>query len=475
MSSKDLDLLKKFFAQNNGVNFIRLHWVDYSGVLRTRIIPRARSIRLATGSDTYRLAQNCMICPISTSPRCFPLEVEDWTLYPDWTSLMLCGFAPTHASVMCVTAHKGTWTTTTLNPNPEHFARCPRTLLQTVLRNFYAEYPRFQDGLLLGFEIEFVLLDESSNLASSLDRMVGYSLTAGIRAENLVIIEEIVTALAHAGVEIYHLHTETTDQLEIALSPLAPVQAVDALMMAQETIRTICIRHGRRACTAPRPTLLSSGPLNGCHVHLSLNPVSGLKSPANVTEERQIKEDQEEQAISAGYASFLAGILRKTKALCAFGLANYDSYWRVLGDCAGEWIGWGTHNREFPVRGMRPNRWEIRYLDTTANVYLFVAALVASGMDGMKQTTPLTITDCPLVPQLYSPDEAERRLREYGITERMPKSLEVALKYAQEDGELRGWVGEELFAQYRRVKDIEIQYFSGMSDEVRRQKFLDYF
>lgn len=436
MAAEAASLVEKFFATNPDVKFVRLQWVDYSGVLRTRIVTKTRCKHLASGTDCCQLAQNCMVIPISTAPRCFPDGIEDWNLRPDWGTLMLCGFAPAHASLMCFTAHLGL-------ANP--FARCPRKLLYEVQNSFQDQYG---SKLLMGFEIEFVLLDESSNLAQSMDRMIGYSMTAGLRTKNLVIMEEIVAALEMSGIEVYHLHTEVVEQFEIALSPLPPMQAIDALMMAQETIRTICIRHGLRATTTPKPVF--NGPQSGCHVHLSLNPAPEA-------------------------TLFLAGVLRKLKSLCAFGLPNYDSYYRVAGDCAGEWIAWGTHNKDLPIRQFSSNRWEFRFLDATANVYLFTAALLSAGMAGMKQKYVLTIRDCQVVPSALSLEEAERQLQDYGITERMPSKLQWSLDFAKSDKELQGWIGTELFTQYVKVKEKEVEYFSKMTDEERRQKFLGYF
>lgn len=428
--------VEKFFTKNPGIKFVRLQWVDFSGVLRTRFITKIRCMHLAIGSNHYSLGLNCMIIPISTAPQCFHDGPEAWELRPDWQTLKVCGFAPEHASVMCFNSHLG---------SADHFARCPRKLLSKVLHDFEDEYG---SNLLMGFEIEFVLLDESSNLAKSMDRLAGYSMTAGLRAENLTIIEEIMAALQVSGIEIYHFHIEVADQLEIALSPLPPMQAIDALMLAQETIRTICIRHKLRATMTPKPVF--NGPQNGCHVHLSLNPAP---QPS----------------------SFLAGILQKLKSLCAFGMPNFDSYYRVVGDGSGMWIGWGTENRDLPIRQISPNHWEIRCLDATANMYLFVAATLSAGMAGIQQKLPLNIRDCPVLPSEYTIKEAGERLSKYGITEHMPSKLELSLDSAKCDQELEGWIGAELLAHYRKVKDKEVEYFSKMTEEERRQKFLNYF
>jgi hypothetical protein len=54
------NLAEEFLTKNNSVKFGRLHWVDYSGVLLTRIITKARCLRLAQGAHCYHLDQYCM-------------------------------------------------------------------------------------------------------------------------------------------------------------------------------------------------------------------------------------------------------------------------------------------------------------------------------------------------------------------------------------------------------------------------------
>ncbi|KAH8592650.1 hypothetical protein B0O99DRAFT_629476 [Bisporella sp. PMI_857] len=63
----------------------------------------------------------------------------------------------------------------------------------------------------MGFEIEFVLFDESFNLAKSIGQTIEYSMTAGFRTDNLVVIKEIVTALELSGIEVYYFYTEVVD------------------------------------------------------------------------------------------------------------------------------------------------------------------------------------------------------------------------------------------------------------------------
>lgn len=220
--------------------------------------------------------------------------------------------------------------------------KCPRMLLVQALERLDKEWGI---KVLVGFEIKFVLLDGDglNDVIKPLDRLNRYSRTAGLRAETLDLVEEIINALEQSSISIHHFHAEVQDQLEIALTPDPALQAVDSLVLAQETIQAICVRRNLKATMTPKLTL--TGPSNGLHLHLSL---------VNVNVEH----------VSADH--FIAGVLDHMGSLCAFGMANYDGYARSVGDAAGAWIGFGTDNRDLPVRKISDWHWEFRMMDGTA-------------------------------------------------------------------------------------------------------------
>ncbi|KAI6088623.1 glutamine synthetase [Hypoxylon rubiginosum] len=435
--SFDEEKLKEFLQANDSIKFIRLQWIDFSGVLRARFVPVARCLRIASGSEDVRLAQNSMLIPISTAPRIFSLSDyhETWYLRPDWSSLRLCGFKAGHAAVMSFVDQKDAET---------RFDKCPRMLLVQAVEQLEQKWGT---KVLVGFEIEFVLLDESNNVVKPMDRLNGYSRTAGLRAETLDLVEEIVDALEKSSINIHHFHAEVQDQLEIALAPESPFEAIDSLVMAQEAIRTICVRRNIKATMTPKPTL--AGPSNGLHLHLSLSK-------------------PEEVAAN----DFLAGVLSHMGSLCAFGMANYDSYVRSAGDAAGAWVGFGTDNRDLPVRKIGDCHWEFRMMDSTANPYLFVAVVLLAGLDGLKKETELAWKDCKFFPHLM---DNEWRI-EYGMDKRMPGTLKETLNHLKGDAAVKTWMmAEDLLKWYVSVKDKEVEEFEKIPDEQRRLRFLEYF
>jgi glutamine synthetase len=261
--------VSSFFNSQSGVKYVRLQRVDFSGVLRTRTVTKARCLQLAAGTNRYALAQNCMIIPISTASAAFTEGPQVRELHSDWPSLTPCGFAPKYASVMCFIEHRAK---RSASPN------APDALTH-IVESFEKQHTT---SLLIGFEIEFVLLNEASELANPLDRIAGYSMTAGLRGSNLFMLEASKTG-------VHYFHTEIADQLEIVLGPITPVHAIDALMQAQEAIRTICVHHSLKASLTPRPVV--NGPHNGCHMHFSMTTAT------------------------QGTDSFVAGVLHKMIAL----------------------------------------------------------------------------------------------------------------------------------------------------------------
>ncbi|RHZ48889.1 uncharacterized protein CDV56_105497 [Aspergillus thermomutatus] len=323
------------------------------------------------------------------------------------------------------------------------FDKCPRMLLVQALEKLELELGA---KVSIGFEIEFVLLDGSDNVIKPLDRLNGYSRTAGLRGETLDLVEEIADALKQSSINIHHFHAEVQDQLEIALAPEPALEAVDSLVLAQEAIRAICVRRNLKATMTPKPTL--SGPSSGLHLHLSLNKLEHGSAD-----------------------NFVAGVLNHMGSLCTFGMANYDGYVRSTSDATGAWIGFGTDNRDLPVRKIGNWHWEFRMMDSTANPYLFVATVLLAALDGLANKTELVWKDCKFFPHLL--DESMRA--EYGMHKSMPVTFKEALDYLKRDVALKTWIGKDLLKWFISVKDKEVEEFGKMTDEQRRLRFLEYF
>ena len=431
--SETLQALERFFEANELVRFVRLHWLDFSGILRTRFLSKHVCVQLAAGTRCYGVGPAGMLFTLAETSGP-PLYQSLLELRPDWSSLRLCGFKPTHASVMCFVR---------LKDHEDPFSQCPRNLLGQILEKSSENAVHFK----VGFEIEFVLLDPSGCVPDGIDKPGAWSTTAALRGASLTILDEISIALEASDIQVYHFHTEIPPQFELALEPLPPMQAIDCLLQTQETIKHICVNHGLSATMSPKP-LLDHEIFSSTHTHLSMSP-----------------SDAEEQ--------FLAGLIQYLPQICAFGMASYDSYLRV-GDrmnTTGAWISWGTENRDVPIRKIEKARWELRTVDATANYYLLLAITIALGLRGQKHNCKLRHQDCRFYPSAMS---EEQRL-ELGIDTRLPSSLREAIDSLSKAPELDGIIGHRMLELYRRVKDLDWKAFECMTKEARRQHYLAVF
>lgn len=425
--------LESFLLANSLVRFVRLHWLDFSGVLRTRFLSKHVCVQLAAGERCYGVGPAGMLFTLADTSGP-PLYQSLLELRPDWSSVRLCGFRPTHASVMCFVRHKD---------QEDPYSQCPRYLLSQILEKSSENAVAFK----VGFEVEFVLLDSSGCVPNDIDKPGAWSTTAGLRGASLAILEEISLALEASDIQVYHFHTEIPPQFELALEPLPPMQAIDCLLQTQETIKHICVNHGLSATMSPKP-LLDHDIFSSTHMHLSVSP-----------------SDAEEQ--------FLAGLLQYLPQICAFGMASYDSYLRVGDrmDTTGAWISWGTENRDVPIRKIEKARWELRTVDATANYYLLLATTIALGLRGQKENYELRHQDCRFYPSRLSEEE---RLS-LGIDTRLPSSLREAVDSLGEVPELNEIIGYSMLALYKRVKDLDWKAFECMTKEARRQHYLAVF
>jgi glutamine synthetase len=175
------------------------------------------------------------------------------------------------------------------------------------------------------------------------------------------------------------------DQLELSLTPTAPVAAADGVILARAVIGRTAARHGMRVSFSPVPFAGEAG--NGAHLHLSLassdGPVfSGGPGPHGLTD-------------TGGAA--IAGILEALPGLLGVYAGSALSAARLVpGNWAGAAACWGLENREAAVRLVADGpasahgaNIELKVVDPSANPYLAVAALLGSALDGVRRRLPL--------------------------------------------------------------------------------------
>ncbi|PVH72820.1 glutamine synthetase [Cadophora sp. DSE1049] len=427
-SEKDDRRWEDFLTTNPGILFIRLIWIDYYGITRVRLTTKSHMSYLQRSRIPLAVSPGALDAPY------FPLtgrlpRAGVTRIYPDWTSLRLCLFAPGHAQMMCYLSEAF---------DGSFLATDPRTLLRKTATRIQALHSR---TVLVGFEAEFFLLDPSQTPPAPIQNGTNCWSMAGLRGKHLQMLEQIVNILEGSGIPVQQFHTENgAGFFEIATSPMTPMEAMDALIYTHETIKTIAIEHGFQATVFPKPS--DANIFAGMHAHVSITPT----------------HDED---------NFLAGLLRSLPAICALGMPNHDSHVRLreLSQTTGEWVSWGTEFRDVPLRKISPGHWEVRCIDGTANMYVVLAAILGAGSKGLEEKASLTWRDCQVSPGSMSP---EVRL-EHGITSRLPESLKsgLALLGGQTSG-LQDILGKRMLEKWISVKETEDVACSQLSETRRR-------
>jgi glutamine synthetase len=451
MSYLYADTLSAVVERFPSLQFLHYHWVDYVGVLRSRVLTISHAQSLENSNRLVRLTPVCSL-PLhgGAAPAGFIGAAGFNALVPDWDSVII--LSTTHASVMCSVSEQSVNHPEFDTSSP--FQRCPRTQLQQLVRLANEE---LQIKLLAGVELEFYLTGLSKDKKddedeSNLGALNDWSTASGLRTQEGGCVEACVQQLQHAGIYVEQYHMERGfRQFEISLGPLPVVRAADVCVQSQEIIKRTAVVHGYKATFFPRPFPKRSP--SGLHVHLSM-----VETPTTATCEPPSQQSH-----------FLAGILERLPLLCAFALGSEASYSRVEQGTIGEWVSWGTENRHTPLRQINQRHWEIRCIDSTSNIYLVMAAFIAAGIMGVKQSTKLRWGDC----RNHVRNLNEQSKADLGIDTPMPKDLGSALQLLERNlTQLEELIPVELMRLYLTVKRKEQEVYANMGETQRRAAYL---
>lgn len=434
---ENANVLSEFLVSHPSTKYFRLHFVALSGILRTRILTAQYFLSLVSEGQHVKIGGKAMLHSVTAKTSSIVPTLGLVELRPDWRSLRPCGYAPGHASVMCCVYDRH------VDEGDDPFHLCPRQKLSRFLKECETSHGR---KFWVGFEIEFVLLDALGEPLRTNDNVNSWCTTSGLRGNTLKLMEDTIEALQASGIYVLHLHSVEPNQLQIATKHSNPMDATDLLMYTHECIKHKAAQYGLRATMAPKA--LKEHLCTGAHAHISIHPPTG--------------QDH-----------FLAGILGDLQSLCAFGLPSFDSYSRVTGisNASGTWVTWGTENRFVPIRGIEAAHWELRYLDATANVYLFLLMTITAGMHGLKENIPLKHSDCQLNP--FKVGEEERT--KLGIVEPMPASLKESTRILEKSTTFDTTLGKSLKEHYVAVKKLDEREMSTWSEDQRREWFTKLF
>ncbi len=430
MSKHKEDVLKA--VRDNNINFVRLQFTDIFGIPKNVEIPAGRLQSVLEKGIAFDGSSIEGFMRISESDMYLRPDPMTFAIYP-WT--MDLGNGRT-ARIIC----------DVLLPNGQPFPGDPRY----VLKRAQSEVEKLGYSMYAGAEAEFFLFLRTPDGRASLelhDRGSYFDLTPLDRGE--AARADIVVALEQMGFEIEAAHHEVApSQHEIDFRYADVLRTADNIVTFRFVVKTIAMQHGLHATFMPKPVAGING--SGMHTHISLwrgseNAFYDPKAPYGLSEVAR---------------QFLAGIIEHIGAITALANPLVNSYKRLVpGYEAPVNISWARINRSALIRVPASNtpetstRIELRSPDPSCNPYLAYAAILVSGLDGIKRK--LTPPD-PVEENIYELTREEREERGIGA---LPGSLDEALAALRRDKVVTAALGEHIVEKYLEAKEKELQEY----------------
>ncbi|NLT84427.1 type I glutamate--ammonia ligase [Leuconostoc sp.] len=436
--------IKQIVVDEN-VEFIRVTFTDVLGAIKNVEVPT---------SQLDKVLDNNLMFDGSSIEGFVRINESDMYLYPDLSTFMIFPWETDGHGGKVARLIADIYTS-----DREPFAGDPRHALRSVLADAReAGFTAFN----VGTEPEFFLfkLDENGNPTTELNDKGGYFDLAPLdMGEN--VRREIVLTLEKMGFEIEAAHHEVAEgQHEVDFKYASALEAADNIQTFKLVVKTIARKNGYYATFMPKPVAGING--SGMHTNMSLFTKDG----------NSFVDTSDEMGLSKTAYNFLGGILEHATAFTALANPTVNSYKRLTpGFEAPVYVAWSASNRSPMVRvpASRGNstRLELRSVDPTANPYTALAAILASGLDGIKrELEPLASVD----KNIYLMDEVERE--KAGITD-LPDTLLAAVRELGADDVVRSAIGEHIADKFIEAKKIEYTSYRQFVSEWETDSYLE--
>ncbi|WP_408011067.1 type I glutamate--ammonia ligase [Pseudalkalibacillus sp. A8] len=442
MSSKyTKDQIFKMVKEEN-VRFIRLQFTDLLGTIKNVEIPT---------SQLEKALDNKMMFDGSSIEGFVRIEESDMYLYPDLDTFVVFPWTSEKGKVARLICD-------IYNPDGTPFEGDPRANLKRILKEM--EDLGFTD-FNIGPEPEFFLFknDDKGEPTLELNDKGGYfDLAPTDLGENCR--RDIVLELEDMGFEIEASHHEVAPgQHEIDFKYADAVTTCDNIQTFKLVVKTIARKHGLHATFMPKPLFGVNG--SGMHANMSL-----FKGKENA-----FYDPNTETQLSETAMQFLSGIVKHAESFTAVTNPTVNSYKRLVpGYEAPCYVAWSMRNRSplirIPASRGISTRIEVRSVDPSANPYLAMAAMLAAGLDGIKNQME---APKPVDRNIYSMDKVERE--QAGIRD-LPATLKDALENFKSNEVMTAALGEHATEHFIELKEIEWDMFRTQVHPWEREQYI---
>jgi len=430
------------------IEFLEIGFVDLSGRLKSMTVPVKQAESLTDVAKDPAVSKGTNIDGSSVIGFS-KVEMSDLHLTPDPDSLVELPYTPDRRAAVMSYVYTRIQAGKDLLP----FDGDPRNILRRVQQKFLGSSKSLQ--LKVEPEFFFVTADgqpyDRASYADTRPRNFG--------AE---IMLEISRALRSIPIEINVIHHEggpSQQEIELDFGPV--MKMADSLVLFKNIVKVTAADKGIDATFMPKPFEGLAG--NGMHCHMQL--WEGDKNLFATERDGEISESAKQ---------FVAGLLKHAPAITAIANPTINSYKRLVpGYEAPVYISWGHENRTTLVRVPmfgKPEKAaiEFRSPDPSCNPYLLFAALLAAGMNGVKNELEAPE---PRTEDLFklSPEE----LCEIGV-HMLPSTLNDALNALETDELMREVLGGHAFNTLLRLKREEWKQYANVTvTDWERSKYQD--
>jgi len=451
--------------EEHGLEVLRLSFPDQHGILRGKQVmaaDAARALRNGCTITTTLLAKDTShrsVFPVFTAGGGFGMaEMQggaDFVMIPDPTTFRVLPWAPKTGWVMCdIYFQDGT---------PVPFST--RHLYHRVLRELADIGYEYVAGLEVEFHVfkltnprldpaEATWPGEAPNVSLLAP---GYQYLTEQRFDQIEpILEHVRRDVVALGLPLRSVEIELgPSQCEFTFHPQVGLAPADSMMLFRSAVKQSCRRQGYLAsfmCRPKLPNVMSSG----WHLHQSLRDRRGGGNAF-------IADDE---PLSPVGRHFLGGLIAHARAAAAFTTPTINGYKRYRAYAlAPDRVIWGHDNRGVMVRaiggrGDPATRLENRVGEPAANPYLYMAAQIVAGRDGLtRKLDPGPSADAPY--------ETKAPL--------LPKTLEEALAALREDRCFADAFGRQFVDYYLTIKEAELARYHAEVTEWEQKEYFELF
>lgn len=423
-------------AKANNIRYFLISFVDLFGTMRAKIVPASAIDDVAAAGAGF--------AGFATWFDLTPAD-PDVLVVPELDTLIQLPWKPEVA-----------WVTGDLIMGGEPVEQNPRQILKRVM----ATADRGSE-LKTGVECEYFLITpDGTGISDAADQQIKPCYDQQALMRRYDVVAEICDAMVTLGWKPYQNdHEDANGQFEMNWQYDNALRTADKHAFFKYMVKSIAEKHGLRATFMPKPFSNLTG--NGCHMHASL--WNGSK---NV-----FADVKGELGLSREAYHFIGGVMHSAEALCAITNPVVNSYKRINAPVTLSGATWSPNtvsytgnNRTHMIRIPDAGRFEFRLADGAANPYLLPAAVLAAGLDGLRNGRD---PGQPLDINMYTEGHKAAGAK------KLPLNLLDALRALEKSTVLKEAFGEKTLTSYIKLKTGDWNDYSRHLTDWERQTTLD--